>query len=261
MSNALLASDEDHIEVDAPSLCLSGDMKRGYSTTPIAHLRDLQEDGLSATAQRVYVAIAQRQISLKGQCFRSNAGLGEELGVHRNTISRSIAQLRAKNYLTIWYINGGRRMRVLTPMSRGVSAEVKGGKRPCVPDKENNIKKTTQPKVCVFSKKHLSLFGERVIENLVATYDSDRVMRGLQVFDQQKDGTVRNNVAWLTKAIKDDFEPSNKADRFPECPFSQTKIIDSYLAENPDKSVTIRDMIEKGLSEGRIAYKIWAGKV
>ena len=113
----------------------------------------------------------------------------------------------------------------------------------------------------VFSEKHLSLFGERVLEKLVATYDSDRVMRGLRVFDQQKDGTIRNNVAWITRAIKDDFEPSDKADRFPECSFSQRKIIDSYLAKNPDKLVTIRDMSEKGLSEGRIAYKIWAGKV
>ena len=263
-SNVVLASDEGHNEVDAPSLCLAGDMKT-YSKTPKTVLRQLRAEGLPYCACLVYWAIADRQRYAAGEYFRSNKDLADEVQMSVASVKNGIRLLIDKGYLTRWFINGGRRMRVICK-GQAVSPEGLITKPPRANDsppyKDNNIKKTTQPKkVCVFSQKHLSLFGERVIENLVASYDSDRVMRGLQVFDQQKDGIVRNNVAWLTKAIKDDYEPSDKADRFPECPFSQTKIIDSYLAENPDKSVTIRDMIEKGLSEGRIAYKIWAGKI
>jgi len=267
-SSVVLESPKDHHEVDSPSLCLVGDViENTYSKTPKSVLRQLRADGLKPAACFVYWAIADRQVGNKlrsGEYFRSNKDLADEVQMSVSSVKVAIRELISKGYLTRWYVDGGRRMRVICkgqPTTPQGTTHNPPRVSPLPPYKENNIKKTTLPKVCVFSEKHLSLFGERVLVKLVANYDSDRVMRGLQVFDQQKDGTIRNNVAWITRAIKDDFEPSDKADRFPECSFSQTKIIDSYLARNPDKLDRIRDMSEKGLSEGRIAYKIWAGKI
>ena len=64
---------------------------------------------------------------------------------------KAIQELKAKNYLSVWFVNGGRRLRVLVPALRGGSPHTSGGKSQDCTDNENNKKKTTQPKKCVFS--------------------------------------------------------------------------------------------------------------
>ena len=260
-SNALLASPENHIETSSHSLRLADDMKRGYSTTPTAHIRDLASDGIKPHGLAVYFAIADRQMTAKGEFFKSNKGLADDTGLSVSCVKKWLRILKQKGYLSVWYNNGNRRMRVSTGVLVGTPTKPQGYPQVST-DKENNIKKTTQPNVCVFSEKHLSLFGARFLDGLVSSHGSDRVMSGLQVYDQQPVGTVRNLKAWLTDACKIGYEPSKKtAGKFTQCPFEQTKIVKTFIEENPDKDGTIQGMISEGLSEGRIAYKIWLGKL
>jgi hypothetical protein len=242
---------------------------RAYSTTPTAHIRDLQSDGVTASAQRVYTAIADRQTSERGECFRSNSGIGKELGLHKNTVSRAIAQLKAKRYLSVWYINGGRRMRVSTLVSRGVSSESEGGKPQGVPYKENNIKKTLQQKKCVVSSVSLSennrvLFGELEVNELVATFGVKRVERGLLAFDAANKATIDNPIGWLKKAIVGNWKPkkaSATVKPFTECSFEHTAIINKYRKLSNTNEATIAKLLDSGLAEGRIAHRIWKGTI
>ena len=268
-SNAVLVEDSNNTRADEPSLCLADDMKRGYCSCPVAHSRDMQADGISVSAQRVYTAISQRQQTLKGECFRSNAGLGEELGLHRVTVSKAIQELKAKNYLSVWFVNGGRRLRVLVPALRGGSHHTSGGKSQDCTDNENNKKKTTQPKKCVFSfsEKDRALFGG-VLEELVASHSVDDVMRGIRVVEATDN--PRNPQGLLKDAVRNNWQPTKKkAEAFPTSLFDHDKIIHNYLATNPDKVGLINSLRSDGLDEGRvesaitssIAYKIWADKI
>ena len=266
-SNALLESPYSDIEVKSHSLRLTNDVKRYYSTTPTAHIRDLQADGVSASAQRVYIAIADRQTKKLGECFRSNAAIGEELGLHKNSVSRAIAQLKAKNYITVWYVNGGRRMRVLTLVSRGVRAESEGRKPQRVPDKENNIKKTTQP-ACAFSDSHKELLGGQ-LERLVSKYGEIQVRDGLRAWDATDQSRVGNTIGWITDAIKHRYptRPAKPA-KFPESIIEQENIIATYAGLSPENAKRVEGLyVEyetkngyKGGTAG-IAHKIYRGKI
>ena len=273
--DALLVKNNDNTQDNEPSLRLADDVKRGYSTTPIAHLRDMQNDGVSATAQRVYIAIAQRQLTARGECFRSNTGLGDELGLHRNTISRAIQELKSKNYLSVWFINGNRRMRVSTlagrvspPAGRGVNATVEGVTHREIPYKENNIKKTQQTQSLSFSSEHIERFGLGFLEGLVTAHDSDRVMGSLQAYDKADKTKIRNSKAWLTDACKREYKPSNsqKPKRFPECTLEHEKIIKAYKSkskDNADEIFRLFSEIERKhgyLDSGevsKVAHKLW----
>ena len=216
--NALLAKTTNNPQTTTDSsgdhnLRLADDVSRGYSKCPTAHAKDMRADGLTAAAIMIYTAISDVQRHENGEFFRSNAGLAKDLILHKNTISRSIAELKAKGYLKIWFINGGRRMRALTLVSRGVSAGAEGGKQQRVPYKENNKKKTTQP-LCVFSASLSSrdredgvLWGG-ALERLAATHGEEAVMRGLSVFDSHDPKTIDNPVGFLTKAIELKWEPA-----------------------------------------------------
>lgn len=266
--DALLVKDDNNTQDNEPSLRLADDVKRGYSTTPIAHLRDMQEDGVSAAAQRVYIAIAQRQLTAKGECFRSNSGLGDELGLHKNSISRAIRELKDKKYLSVWFVNGGRRLRVLTPVSRGVNTEVKGGKHEGLPYKENNIKKTQQTQSLSFSSEHIERFGLGFLEGLATAHGSNRVMSSLLAYDKADKTKIRNSKAWLTDACKKEYKPSNsqKPKSFPECTLEHENIIKAYQSkskDNADEIFRLFSAIEQKhgyLDSGevsKIAYKIW----
>ena len=265
-SNAVLVEGNSDPRADEPSLCLADDMKRGYSTCPVAHSRDMHADGISVSAQRVYTAIAQRQQTLKGECFRSNAGLGDEIGYHPVTVSKAIQELKAKNYLSVWFVNGGRRLRVLVPALRGVSPHTALGKSQDCTDNENNKRKTTQ-QCDVFSDDHRALFGG-VLEELVASHSVDDVMRGIRVVEATDN--PRNPQGLLKKAVRNNWQPpKKKAEAFPTSLFDQEKIIQNYLATNPDKLGLINSLRSDGLAEGRvesaitssIAYKIWTKKI
>jgi len=265
--DALLVKNNNNIRNNEPSLRLADDVKRGYSTTPIAHLRDMQEDGVSATAQRVYIAIAQRQLTAKGECFRSNAGLGEELGLHRVTVSKAIKELKRKNYLKVWFINGGRRLRVLVEGLRGVSRTAKGGKSSGYTYKENNIKKETTTPLS-FSSSHIERFGLGFLEGLASAHGLDKVMGSLQAYDKADKTKIRNSKAWVTDATKKGYKPSNseKPKRFPECTLEHDKIIRGYQSkskDNADEILKLFSRIEQKhgyLDSGevsKIAHRIW----
>ena len=273
--DALLVKNNDNTQDNEPSLRISDDVKRGYSKTPTAHLRDMQSDGISATAQRVYIAISQRQKGGRGECFRSNAGLGDELGLHKNTVSRAIQELKANDYLSVWFVYGNRRMRVLipegrvsTPAGRGVNATVEGGTHREIPDKSLVINQEQQTQSLSFSSEHIERFGLGFLEGLVAAHDSDRVMGGLQAYDKADKTKIRNSKAWLTDACKKEYKPSNsqKPKRFPECTLEHENIIKSFKSkskDNADEIFRLFSAIEQKhgyLDSGevsKIAYKIW----
>ena len=269
-SNALLASDQDNTTHSSSSLRLTNDVKRYYSTTPTAHMRDLQADGVSASAQRVYIAISDRQTKELGECFRSNAGLGEELGLHKNTVSRAIAQLKAKKYLSVWYINGGRRMRVLTLVRRGVSSGSEGGKPQRVPDKENNIKKTTQQFECVFLESFRELLGGQ-LDRLVSQNGKDAVRQGLQAWKLTDQSRVDNPIGWITDAIKHRYpaRPAKPA-KFSQSLIDQDNIIKEYAGKSPENAKKVKALYDDFEAKNgytcstittRIAHKIYKGKI
>ena len=184
-----------------------------WSTTPTAHVRDLVAAGIKPAGLAVYFAIADRQMTAKGQYFRSNEKLAEETGLSVRTVSRQIALLKKSKMITVFYVNKQRRMRVLTtpPVSRGVDTSGVTPRHQCLTDKENNIKKTTQP-VCVFSaslraREDRALWGG-ALERLAATHGEEAVMRGLSVYDSHDHKTIDNPVGFLTKAIKLKWEPA-----------------------------------------------------
>ena len=265
-SNALLASDSGDPEVERSSLRLADDVKRGYCKCPTAHVRDMRADGLSASAIMTYLAIASRQAWERGECFRSNAGLADEIQLHKNTVSRCISELKNKGYLSIWFVNGGRRMRVLTRVSRGVSAEVEGGKPQRVPDKETNTKKTTQQKcgVSFLSEEHRVLFGEGSINRLVVSFGSRRVQEGLLAWDAEDQDKIRNPFGWLNDAIKYGWEPrtaTRVGQAFPENVFDHDKIIREYVEQSEAGAKKVHTLISEGVERSRVAYKIWSSKI
>lgn len=273
--DALLVKDDNNTQDNEPSLRISDDVKRGYSKTPTAHLRDMQSDGISATAQRVYIAISQRQKGGRGECFRSNAGLGDELGLHKNTVSRAIQELKANDYLSVWFVYGNRRMRVLipegrvsTPAGRGVNATVEGGTHREIPDKSLVINQEQQTQSLSFSSEHIERFGLGFLEGLATAHGSNRVMSSLLAYDKADKTKIRNSKAWLTDACKKEYKPSNsqKPKPFPECTLEHENIIKAYQSkskDNADEIFRLFSAIEQKhgyLDSGevsKIAYKIW----
>jgi len=262
-SNAVLASHSGDTSTQPSSLCFASDV-RAYSTTPTAHVRDLVADGIKPYGLAVYFAIADRQRSAKGEYFRSNESLAEETGTSKSNVQKWLSILKKKNYITVWYINGGRRMRVLTGVLRGTPTDTEGYSQKD-PYKENNIKKTTQ-QCCVFSKlseKHRALFGEKFINTLADTYGELRVKRGLLAFDADIDN-IRTPLAWLTCAIERDFEPRKAArvgQTFTENTFEHYRIVKEFKLKSSENVEIVKRLEKEGFEEARIAYRIWEGTI
>ena len=269
MSNALLASDEDHIEVDAPSLCLADDMKT-YSKTPKTVLRQLRAEGLPYCACLVYWAIADRQRYAAGEYFRSNKDLADEVQMSVASVKNGIRLLIAKGYLKRWYINGGRRMRVICK-GQAVSPEGLITKPPRANDsppyKDNDIKITTT-EVCAFLDSHRELLGGQ-LDRLVSKYGEIQVRDGLRAWDATAQSRVGNPVGWITDAIKHHYptRPAKPA-KFPESIIEQEKIIAEYVALSVENAHRVSDLYAeyetkngyKGGTAG-IAHKIYGGKI
>jgi len=269
-SNAVLESHTDRAEAEPNSLRLADDVKRGYSKCPTAHVRDLVADGITGNGLAVYFAIADRQRIREGEYFRSNERLAEETGVSVRTVQAWISKLKKSGYLSIWYVNGGRRMRVLTRVRAVAPQHATTRTPPCEqshPYKENNIKKTTQ-QLCVsldhLSEKHRALFGEGALTKLVATFSLERVERGLLAWETGDTSDVRNPIGWLTRAIKDEWKPRKAkrvSEKFTESDYDHRKIIREYIDGTPLKRDTVAALISEGLAIGRIAHRIWVGKI
>ena len=221
--NALLVKTIDYPQTESdcdlhnPRLAIDQDVS-GFSTTPTAHVRDLVSAGIKPAGLAVYFAIADRQMTSKGQYFRSNKSLADETGLKTSTVRKWIALLKKNGYLETWKINGGRRMRALTkvryPDSKQVLPSEQSSATQIAPYKENNKKKTLQP-MCVFSSSLLGDREDRVlwegsIERLTATYGEEAVIRGLSVYDSRDPKTIDNPIGFLTKAIKLKWLPSKK---------------------------------------------------
>jgi biotin operon repressor len=274
-SNAVLAPDTSDTTAQPSSLRLASDV-RGYSTTPTAHVRDLVADGIKGNGLAVYFAIADRQVydkvtKAKGEYFRSNESLAEEAGVSKSNVRKWIAILKKNGYISVWFKNGGRRMRVCTKVcstgSRGVTPTEQGGDSQGTPYKENNIKKTTQQKmrgVSFLTEKHRVLFGEGSINKLVADFGEAKVQSGLLAFDAEDASKIRNPNGWLNDAIKYGYEPRTataKAERFTEDTFEHHRIIRDYSQMSEANAATVEKLIKQGKDEGIIAYKISSNKL
>lgn len=274
-SNAVLASHSGDPTTQPSSLCLVSDV-RAYSTTPRAHTRDLTNEGITGNGIAIYHAIADRQVYDKvthdqGEYFRSNHSLAEETKLKTSTVRKWIALLKKKGYISIWYVNGGRRMRVCTKVCYPDSTKVLPSEQPSAtqiaPYKQNNIKKTTQ-QLCSFSsklsEKHRALFGEKNINTLADTYGEQRVMRGLLAFDAEDIDKIRTPIRWLTSAIKDDYEPRKAArvgQTFTENTFEHYRIVKEFKLKSSENVEIVKRLEKEGFEEARIAYRIWEGTI
>ena len=224
--NALLAKTDSNTQTvpdcHSDSLRLAiDDNVSGYSTTPTAHVRDLVAAGIKPAGCLVYFAIADRQMRAKGEYFRSNEKLAEETGYSLKWVKKQLRELKKLGYIQVWYVKGGRRMRVLsTPHEVYSVPHPRGTQYPT--DKENNIKKTTQPKVCVsFSsfeeRKDKGIWGG-ALERLATTHGEEAVMRGLSVYDSYDPKKIDNPVAFLSKAITQNWKPAKAKKKKTEQP-------------------------------------------
>ena len=265
-SNAVLEQDTGHIEAQPNSLRIAGDVNRGYSKCPTAHVRDLVADGIKPYGLAVYFAIADRQATANGEYFRSNERLAEEAGISKSNTKKWVAKLKKCGYLSIWYVNGGRRMRVLTGV-RGGTHRSTGGYSQEAPYKETNIKKPTQ-QLCAslehLSDKNRALFGDGSLSKLVAAFGLERVERGILAWDTGDTSSIRNPIGWLTKAVTEGWTTrKNKrvSEKFTESDYDHRKIIRDYIEETPLKRDTVAALMREGLAIGRIAHRIWVGKI
>ena len=220
MNNALLATTTNNPQttpdggVHTVRLAIDENVSN-WSTTPTAHVRDLVAAGIKPAGLAVYFAIADRQMTAKGQYFRSNERLAEETGLSVRTVSRQIALLKKSKMITVFYVNKQRRMRVLTTPSVSIPLDTSGvaPRHQCLTDKENSKKKTTQP-LCVFSaslqdREDGVLWGG-ALERLAATHGEEAVMRGLSVYDSYDPKTIDKPIGFLTKAIELKWEPAKR---------------------------------------------------
>ena len=276
-SNAVLEQNYSNSETQPNSLSLANDVKRGYSKTPTAHVRDMVADGIKGNGLAVYFAIADRQVTSKGEYFRSNESLAEETGLKVRTVQNWISRLRKKQYLAVWYINGGRRMRISTKVQAVAPQHATSDTPTCNqlhPYKENNIKKTTQQKKAAplgdvssisLSEENRVLFGEGSLNRLVASFGKRRVQQGLLAWDAEDQSTIRNPMGWLSDAVKNNYKPRTAASlgqQFPnEDVFEHDRIIRQYMKKGSKNVDTVNGLVEQGIEEGRIAYKIWVGKI
>tara|TARA_R110000851_G_scaffold118258_2_gene245575 strand:+ start:11886 stop:12695 length:810 start_codon:yes stop_codon:yes gene_type:complete len=268
--DAILESNKSNTATKPHSLLLATDV-RAFSTVPTAHVRDLVADGITGNGLAVYFAIADRQVNKSGEYFRSNESLAEETGVGVSTVRRWLAILKKSGYISIWRVNGGRRMRVCTKVSSPASTQPLTSEHKNAheraPYKENNIKKTTQQqKVCVssFSDESKSLFGEGALRKLVASFDLERVERGIQAYEAQDKSSIRNPIAWLTRAIRDGWQPKQvlaKGGKFTESAIDHLNIIESYQLASLENADTVKHYKAQGLDDMRLAFKIYKGKI
>ena len=236
--NALLVKTVDNTQTvpdcrsDSLRLAIDDNVS-GYSTTPTAHVRDLVAAGIKPAGCMVYFAIADRMMTSKGEYFRSNEKLAEETGLAARTVSRHIGLLKSAGYLSVFYVNKQRRLRILAtpPVTRGVATSDVPPSHQRLPDKENYTKKTTQPKVCVsFSslleetfqavleeRKDKDVWGG-ALERLAAAHGIVPVVRGLSVYDSYVPKKIDNPVAFLTKAITQKWKPAKAKKKKSEQP-------------------------------------------
>ena len=269
MSNALLESPKSDTEAQPHSLRLTNDVKT-YSKTPKTVLRQLRAEGLPFCACFVYWAIADRQRYAAGEYFRSNKDLADEVQLSVSSVKNGIRLLIAKGYLTRWYVNGGRRMRVIC---KGQSLDPVGlmTRPPRVNDsppyKDNDIKITTTG-ACVFSDSDKETLGGR-LEGLVTEFGEDAVQHGLKAWNATDQSRVRNHIGWITDAIKHRYPVSPaKPPKFPDSLIEQEKIIATYAGLSPENAKRVEGLyVEyetkngyKGGTAG-IAHKIYKGKI
>ena len=268
-SNALLEPPKSYNEDSPSSLRLTNDVKT-YSKTPKTVLRQLRAEGLPYCACLVYWAIADRQRYAAGEYFRSNKDLADEVQMSVASVKNGIRLLIAKGYLKRWYINGGRRMRVICK-GQAVSPEGLITKPPRANDsppyKDNDIKITTT-EVCAFLDSHRELLGGQ-LDRLVSKYGEIQVRDGLRAWDATDQSRVGNTIGWITDAIKHRYptRPAKPA-KFPESIIEQENIIATYAGLSPENAKRVEGMYAayetqngyKGGTAG-IAHKIYKGKI
>ena len=271
MSNALLESPKSYTKAKPHSLRLTNDVKT-YSKTPKTVLRQLRAEGLPYCACLVYWAIADRQRYAAGEYFRSNKDLADEVQMSVASVKNGIRLLIAKGYLKRWYINGGRRMRVICK-GQAVSPEGLITKPPRANDsppyKDNDIKITTT-EVCAFLDSHRELLGGQ-LERLVSQYGENAVRHGLEAWKATDQSRVDNSIGWITNAIKHRYpaRPAKPA-KFSHSLIDQENIIKEYAGKSQENAKKVKALYDDFEAKNgytgstittRIAHKIYKGKI
>ena len=246
LSNALLASSKSDIQDSQSSLRLTTDVKT-YSKTPKTVLRQLRAEGLPPCACFVYWAIADRQRHAKGEYFRSNKDLADEVQLSVSSVQNAIRLLIDAGYLSKWFNkNGGRRMQIkckgvqpLAPQSPTTSTPPSSQLDPY---KDNKIKITTST-ACVFSDSDKALLGGQ-LDKLVTKYGEDSVRVGLDAWKATDQSRVDNTIGWITDAIKYRYpaRPA-KAAKFPESVLEQEKIVEDYAGLSPENANSVNELL------------------
>ena len=258
---AILEPLEGDPQTTSNGLRLADDDVIPYSTNPTTVIRQMRAEGLTWLECGVYQHIADRQWNKDGECWQGNTAIGKDLSITAGTVSRAINKLKRAGYLSVRWSETGRRMRVQT---RGFARTDQGACAYAQPYKENNTKKTTQQEVCVFSDKHRALMGEDSLDRLLDKYGESSVRQGLAVCDSYDPGELENPVGFLTRAIRENWKPKKATKQqttFSECAFDHARIIESFIQADPGHRAIVDELLDKGTSEGLVAYKIWSKKI
>ena len=262
MNNAaILEPLEGDPQTSSNGLRMADDDVIPYSTNPTTVIRQMRSEGLTWLECGVYQHIADRQWNKDGQCWQGNTAIGKDLSITRGSVSKAINKLKRAGYLSVWWSETGRRMRVQT---RGVARTNQGGSAYAPPYKEDNIKKTTQQEVCVFSNDHRALMGVESLNRLAKKFGESSVLQGLAVCDSYAPGELENPVGFLTRAIREKWKPKKATKQqttFSECAFDHERIIESYIQADPSHQAIVDELLVKGTSEGLVAFKIWEKKI
>jgi DNA-binding MarR family transcriptional regulator len=258
MNNAvILATTDSDPETGSHALRIADDVIP-YSTNPTTVIRQMRAEGLTWLDCGVYQHIADRQWNKDGECWQGNTAIGKDLSITAGTVSRAINKLKRAGYLSVRWSDTGRRMRV---QLRGHARTAQEACAYALPYKEDKTKKTIQQEVCVFSKKHRDLIGDKSLFNLAVKYGERRVLDGLAVCDTYEQ--LDNPVGFLTKAIKLKWLPSSisSVSRFSENAHDHEKIILEFVSHQPGHQSSVDELQEAGKSEAAIAFKIWKGSI
>jgi hypothetical protein len=106
--------------------------------------------------------------------------------------------------------------------------------------------------------------GEDFLARLLEKYGESSVHQGLAVCDSYAPGEIENPVGFLTRAIREKWNPkqaTKQQTKFSECAFEHARIIESYIQADPSHKAIVDVLLDKGTSEGLVAFKIWSKKI
>ena len=100
---------------------------------------------------------------------------------------------------------------------------------------------------------------------MVAEYGLDAVRAGLSHWDSIDQSKIGSPAGWLRDCIKLGWKLPNKYKKagaaFPEGLYDHERIVNQYIQEDESRLAIVDKLKNDGLDVGRIAVKIWMGKI